>query len=92
MRPNNPPRNPRHTTHKHDPAKLFLLHRRNAQLREQVRGSTIDAPRLFKRVNGDVGHGLYAALPARGACVVDENCGCAERVSYGFVKRVDLLK
>jgi hypothetical protein len=90
MRSNNPARDPRDTAHKHHSTPSLLLHGRDAQLREQVRGAAVDAPRLLEVLDGNVGNGLHAAATAHGAGVVDQDGGCADRIDYDGMHGADL--
>jgi hypothetical protein len=90
MRSNDAARDPRNAAHKNHSTPSLLLHRWDAQLREQVRRAAIDAPRLLEVFNGKVGNGFHAAATARRARVVDEDGGCTEQRNNGGVHSADL--
>lgn len=60
VRPDDSPRDARHTAYENHPAPALALHGRQTQLSEEVRGAAVDAPCALENVHGDLVRGLDA--------------------------------
>lgn len=67
-----------HAGAEHDPPVPGLLHGREAELREEVGGPAVCAPRGLELLNGDFGRGFDAVLEGQ-AGVVEEDGRVAQR-------------
>jgi hypothetical protein len=90
MRSDDSTRDTCHTAHKDHPPPSLPLHIRNAQLREQVRRTTINAPSLLEVVNRHISDGLHAGMATGGTGIVDEYRGWTELAYDVGVKRANL--
>jgi hypothetical protein len=90
MRSDDSTRDTCHTAHKDHPPPSLPLHIRHAQLRKQVRRTTINAPCLLEVVNRHISDGLHAEMATRGTGIVDKYRGWAELAYDVGVKRANL--
>jgi hypothetical protein len=92
MRSYDTPGKARNATAEDHSSPASLLHRRDAELRQQKGRAAVCAPCLLEVVDGDVGDGLDAGFAEGGASVVEEDRRCTKRGCYLAVEPADLNK